>query len=81
MKRNKHVKKSSKKKTLLFVDAISSGIARLLTDDEEAFEIPANLLPDGIREGCRVYLTAEETQDGDLHDEVNSLFDDLGDNP
>jgi hypothetical protein len=42
--------------TLLFVDAIEDGHARLLLG-REAFEIPAKLLPRGAREGSWVRLS------------------------
>jgi hypothetical protein len=43
--------------TAVFVDAIESGRARLLLG-ETAFELPVALLPDGVREGCWLELTA-----------------------
>jgi hypothetical protein len=42
--------------TLLFVDAIENGRARLLLG-RDAFEIPAKLLPNGAREGTWVRLS------------------------
>jgi hypothetical protein len=41
---------------LLFVDAIDEGRARLLLD-EDAFTIPASLLPDGARAGSWLRLS------------------------
>jgi hypothetical protein len=41
----------------LFVDAIEAGRARLLLG-EEAFTIPARLLPKGAREGSWIRLSA-----------------------
>ncbi len=42
--------------TLLFVDAIEDGRARLLLG-RDAFELPAKLLPPGAREGSWVRLS------------------------
>jgi hypothetical protein len=43
--------------TVVFVDAIEGGRARLLLG-ETAFELPLALLPDEAREGCWLDLTA-----------------------
>jgi hypothetical protein len=41
---------------VLFVDAVEQGRARLVLDDE-AFTIPARLLPRGAREGAWIQLS------------------------
>ena len=46
----------NQKEALLFVDAIEGGQARLLLD-EEAFTVPASLLPPGAREGTWLRLS------------------------
>jgi hypothetical protein len=43
--------------TDLFVDAVEDGRARLILG-EEAFTVPAALLPEGAREGSWIRLTA-----------------------
>ena len=43
--------------TLVFVDAIENGRARLLLG-EQSFTVPSSLLPDGAREGSWVSLQA-----------------------
>jgi hypothetical protein len=42
--------------TLVFVDALEGGTARLLVG-EDAFALPANLLPPGAREGTWLRLS------------------------
>jgi hypothetical protein len=42
---------------LLFVDSIDEGRARLVLDEEEAFTLPARLLPRGARAGDWVRLS------------------------
>jgi hypothetical protein len=42
--------------TRVFVDAIEAGVARLLVG-EQAFTLPAQLLPAGVREGDWVEIT------------------------
>jgi hypothetical protein len=43
-------------RTLVYVDAIEAGRARLVVD-ADAFTIPARLLPDGAREGSWLKLS------------------------
>jgi hypothetical protein len=43
--------------SLVYVDAIEAGHARLVLDDD-AFTVPARLLPDGAREGSWLELEA-----------------------
>ena len=69
------------KRVLLFVDAVEAGTARLLPENGLAFELPAALLPDGAREGCRVELTAKLCGGDADRDEIDSLLGELGDNP
>ena len=42
----------------VFVDAVEDGRARLVLD-EDAFTVPARLLPKGAREGSWIRLTGE----------------------
>jgi hypothetical protein len=49
---------SDARTTLVFVDAIENGVARLLAGDQ-SFTVPASLLPDGAREGSWVSLEAK----------------------
>lgn len=69
------------KKSLLFIDAVAEGTARLLPEDGPAFEFPAALLPDGAREGCMVEITAVLRRENSDREEIDSLLDELGDNP
>jgi hypothetical protein len=48
------------KTSAVFVDAVEEGWARLLLGDE-AFTVPAALLPDGAGEGAWLNLTATVT--------------------
>ena len=48
------------KATAVFVDAVEEGIARLELG-EQAFTVPASLLPDGAGEGSWLKLTATTT--------------------
>jgi hypothetical protein len=48
------------KTTAVFVDAVEDGRARLMLGDD-AFEVPAALLPDDAREGSWLKLTATLT--------------------
>jgi len=57
----KPTKNESSKKTtapLLFVDAIEDDRARLVLD-EEAFTVPARVLPKGAREGSWIRLSGD----------------------
>ena len=48
------------KTTAVFVDAVEDGRARLMLGDD-AFEVPAALLPDDAREGSWLKLTVTVT--------------------
>ena len=48
------------KTTAAFVDVVENGRARLLIDDD-AFTVPAALLPDGVGEGTWLKLTTTVT--------------------
>jgi hypothetical protein len=52
------MKKTTAKDPLVFVDTIEGARARLVLD-EEAFTIPARLLPAGAREGSWVRLSGK----------------------
>jgi len=51
---------SASKSSAVFVDAVENGRARLLLGDD-AFTVPAALLPDGAGEGTWLKLTATVT--------------------
>jgi hypothetical protein len=51
------MKKAPPRSSLLYVDAIEAGRARLLLE-EEGFTVPARILPEGAREGAWVRLSA-----------------------
>ena len=46
------------KTTVLFVDAVNGGTARLLPKEGTAFDFPLRFLPEGIREGACIKFTA-----------------------
>ena len=73
--------RDGKKKSLLFIDAVAEGTARLLPEDGPAFEFPAALLPAGAREGCQVEITAVLRCENNCREEIDSLLDELGDDP
>ena len=60
--------------TLVFVDAIEEGRARLLAG-EDAFTVPLALLPDGAREGAWLRLSLEPAP---APSDPNALRDRLG---
>ena len=68
-----------------FVDRIQTGIATLLLGEDEliSVSVPVTWLPAGVREGD--VLHADWTRDPDetltAHDHVQSLLDELGNNP
>jgi len=51
------MKKPPPRSSVLYVDAIEGGRARLLLD-EEAFSVPVRVLPEGAREGTWIKLSA-----------------------
>jgi hypothetical protein len=51
------MKKAPPKGTLVYVDAVEAGRARLVLD-EDAFTVPARMLPAGVREGSWLELGA-----------------------
>jgi len=53
-------KTTASKTTAVFVDAVEDGRARLMLGDD-AFEVPAALLPDDAREGSWLKLSATVT--------------------
>ena len=59
--------RDGKKKSLLFIDAVAEGTARLL--------------PAGAREGCQVEITAVLRCENGCREEIDSLLDELGDDP
>ena len=75
----------SMKSTSFFVDSIHEGIAVLLVGDgaEISLDVPLSILPAGVREGD--YLNVSIEIDGDkresMRSEIDSLMEELGDNP
>ena len=68
-----------------FVDSITQGKARLLLGDDESVSVvvPVTWLPDGVREGVVLSLTAAIDQAATNAGiaSVQALMDELGDNP
>lgn len=67
--------------SLLFVDAINDDTARLLQKDGAAFEFPLRLLPEGIREGEVIKLTAAAQDNKERLGKTESLLLSLGNKP
>ncbi len=67
--------------SLLFVDAINGGTARLLPKDGAAFEFPLRLLPEGIREGEIIKLTAAAQDNKERLGKTESLLLSLENKP
>lgn len=70
---------SSSKELKLFIDAIDSGVARMMLLDGAVFEFPAALLPEGAREGDGVTMRLALEPANDYKDDIDSLLDSLGD--
>ena len=68
-----------------FVDSVEDGVARVLLGEDEsvAVTLPAEWLPEGIREGQVLRVTWEADEDGteDAKKAVEDLYAQLGDNP
>ena len=71
------------KGAVCFVDSVGYEFARLITEDGAVFDFPIFMLPEGTREGNYVEITAISRPDmeAEVRDEIDSLLDDLGDNP
>ena len=71
------------KGAVCFVDSFEYEYARLITEDGTVFDCPIFMLPEGTREGNYVEITAISRPDmeAEIKDEIDSLLDDLGDNP
>ena len=70
---------SSSKELKLFIDAIDSGVARMMLLDGAVFEFPAALLPKGAREGDGVTIRLSLEPANDYKDDIDRLLDSLGD--
>lgn len=70
---------SSSKELKLFIDAIDSGVARMMLLDGAVFEFPAALLPAGAREGDNVVINISLEPGNDYKDDIDRLLDSLGD--
>lgn len=70
---------SSSKELKLFIDAIDSGVARMMLLDGAVFEFPAALLPAGAREGDGVTMHLALEPGHDYKDDIDKLLDSLGD--
>ena len=66
---------SPTKELKLFIDAIDSGVARMMLLDGAVFEFPAALLREG--DGVTLRLALEPAND--CKDEIDKLLDSLGD--
>ena len=68
-----------------FVDSISEGTAVLLAceDGSVRMEIPLSVLPEGVREGdyLRTLFEIDAEKKNSMRREIDSLLDELGDNP
>ena len=68
-----------------FVDSVEDGVARVLLGEDESVVVtlPAEWLPEGIREGQVLKVTWEADEDGteDAKKAVEDLYAQLGDNP
>ena len=68
-----------------FVDSVEDGVARVLLGEDEsvAVTLPAEWLPEGIREGqvLRVTWEADEEETKAAKQAVEDLYEQLGDNP
>lgn len=68
-------------KVHIFVDQISSEIARMLTDgdDPQAFAMPRSLLPESVREGdwLAVSMKVDARRAEDARREIDDLYREL----
>ena len=68
-----------------FVDSVEDGVARVLLGEDEsvAVTLPAEWLPEGIREGqvLKVTWEADEEETKAAKQAVEDLYEQLGDNP
>ena len=68
-----------------FVDSVEDGVARVLLGEDESVTVtlPAEWLPEGIREGqvLRVTWEADEEETEAAKQAVEDLYEQLGDNP
>ena len=69
----------------MFVDSISEGIALLLTGEDGSvrMEVPLSLLPASVREGdyLRATFEIDPEKGAEMRRDIDSLLDELGDNP
>jgi hypothetical protein len=74
---------SDLKKLYFFVDAISEGVAVLMTGDGSSFTVSAPALPDGVREGdwLAASLEIDVSKKNESIRAVERLYEDLGDAP
>ncbi len=63
----------------LFIDALDSGVARMMLPDGTVFDFPAALLPGGAREGDGITMRLALEPGKDYKDDIDSLLDSLGD--
>lgn len=69
-------------RSVLFVDSVENGWARLLAPDKTAFTAPLSILPAGAKEGMEITLTCEISRDsGTSAGDIDGLLSSLGDNP
>ena len=68
-----------------FVDSVEDGVARVLLGEDESVTVtlPAEWLPEGIREGqvLRVTWETDEEETEAAKQAVEDLYAQLGDNP
>lgn len=62
------------KTTVLFVDAVNGGTARLLPKEGTAFDFPLKLLPEGIREGVCIKFTADLQDNKERRNKTDALL-------
>jgi hypothetical protein len=71
-------------KLYLFVDLIDGGFATLLTDRRDgSVTVPLSALPPGVREGdwLRAAFEPAPERKAEAMDEIEKLYEELGDNP
>ena len=62
------------KSSILFIDAVSGGIARLLPEEGAAFVFPLRLRPAGVRGGESIRLTASLYEEKGRREKTDALL-------